>query len=147
MIKHTQLTHSFVQHIPERLAPGVLYISIDYATAAHSCCCGCGEEIVTPFTPTDWRMIFDGDTVSLWPSIGNWNLRCRSHYVIDRGRVNEAPPWNDARIAAERRRDKAVKAQYYGASNTTGAPGSPEFSVEKADDLWSRFRRWFSNSL
>ncbi len=30
-----------------------LYISIPYVTAAHKCPCGCGEEIVTPLSPTD----------------------------------------------------------------------------------------------
>ena len=67
---HTRLEHRFVEHIPEHLEPGVLYVSMKYATAAHSCCCGCGEEVVTPFTPTDWQMIFDGETVSLRPSVG-----------------------------------------------------------------------------
>jgi hypothetical protein len=42
---------------------------------------------VTPFTPTDWRMTFDGESVSLDPSVGNWNQKCRSHYVIRRNRV------------------------------------------------------------
>jgi hypothetical protein len=29
---------------------------VAFRTAAHCCCCGCGEEVVTPFTPTDWSM-------------------------------------------------------------------------------------------
>ena len=31
------------------------------------------QEVVTPFTPTEWRMTFDGETLSRWPSIGNRN--------------------------------------------------------------------------
>ena len=89
-MQYKQLRHHFVEHIPERLEAGVLYVSMEYATSAHSCCCGCGEEVVAPFTPTDWKMTFDGETVSLRPSIGNWTLKCRSHYVIDRGKVVEA---------------------------------------------------------
>jgi hypothetical protein len=108
-MRHRQLEHRFVQHIPDSLEPGVLYISMEYGTAAHSCCCGCGEEVVTPFTPTDWKMAFDGETVSLWPSVGNWNLACRSHYVIDHGQVVEAGRWSDKQVLAERRRDKAAK--------------------------------------
>ena len=69
-----RLNHRFCTHIPESLAPGVLYVSMEYATAAHSCCCGCGEEVVTPFTATDWKMTFDGQAISLWPSVGNWSL-------------------------------------------------------------------------
>ena len=61
------LEHRFVKHVPDSLEPGVLYVSIEYATATHSCCCGCGEEVVTPFSPTDWKMTFDGETVSVWP--------------------------------------------------------------------------------
>jgi hypothetical protein len=114
MTRHRQLEHRFLQHIPDSLEPGVLYISMEYGTAAHSCCCGCGEEVVTPFTPTDWKMTFDGETVSLWPSVGNWNLDCRSHYVVERGRVIEAGPWSDQQITAERQRDEAAKARHYG---------------------------------
>ncbi|MBK1718123.1 DUF6527 family protein [Thiocystis violacea] len=114
MMRHKRLEHRFVEHIPEHLEPGVLYVSIEYATAAHSCCCGCGDEVVTPFTPTDWKMTFDGETVSLRPSIGNWTLKCRSHYVIDCGKVLEAGPWSDEQVETERRRDRAAKARFYG---------------------------------
>jgi len=111
---HETLEHRFVRTVPRELDPGVLYISMDYATAVHSCCCGCGERVVTPFTPTDWRMTFDGDTVSLSPSVGNWNQKCRSHYVIQRSRVFESGPWSKAQVEAERRRDKKAKAAHYG---------------------------------
>lgn len=111
---HHCLEHRFVTHIPRVLESGILYISIEYATAVHSCCCGCGEEVVTPLTPTDWKLIFDGDTVSLWPSIGNWNYACRSHYIIERNQVLEALSWTDKRIANVRRRDKWAKASFYG---------------------------------
>ncbi len=114
MMRHTRLEHRFVHHIPDTIDPGVLYISMEYGTAAHSCCCGCREEVVTPFTPTDWKMIFDGETVSLHPSIGNWSLACRSHYVIQRDRVIEVGSWTDAQVEAERRRDRAAKVRHYG---------------------------------
>ncbi len=146
-MRFTHLQHRFVPHIPEKLEPKVLYISMEYATAAHSCCCGCGEEVVTPFTPTDWRMTFDGETISLSPSIGNWNLRCRSHYVIKCGRVIEAGPWSDEQIAAERERDQAAKALYYGAPRSTEVVKSePVVNAPsvKAAGIWSWIRRWVS---
>lgn len=115
-MRYDHLEHAFVEHIPDTVEPGVLYISMEYGTAAHSCCCGCGEEVVTPFTPTDWKMIFDGETVSLNPSIGNWTLDCKSHYVIKRGRIIEAGPWTDDQVAAERLRDKKAKARQFGAA-------------------------------
>lgn len=117
-MRHKRLEHRFVEHLPERLEPGVLYLSMEYATSAHSCCCGCGEEVVAPFTPTDWKMTFDGETVSLRPSIGNWTLKCRSHYVIDCGKVIEAGPWTEEQVEAERRRDRTAKARFFGQAPT-----------------------------
>jgi hypothetical protein len=76
------LQHKFVEFIPDELEEGVLYISLPYCTAIHKCACGCGKEVVTPFSPKDWRITFDGKTVSLYPSIGNWNYECKSHYMI-----------------------------------------------------------------
>ena len=95
MLRHTKLEHKFVHYIPELLEPGLIYISMDYATAAHACCCGCGEQVITPFTPTDWKLTFDGETISLWPSIGNWNFHCRSHYIIRKSQVLGAAPWDE----------------------------------------------------
>lgn len=112
-MRHTRLEHRFVQHIPDTISLGILYISMEYGTAAHSCCCGCGEEVVTPFSPTDWKMTFDGESVSLHPSVGNWSLACRSHYVIKRDRVIKAGSWTDAQVEAERRRDRAAKVCHY----------------------------------
>ena len=124
------LQHRFVQYLPETLEPGILFISLEYVTASHLCCCGCGEEVVTPFSPVGWRMTFDGETISLWPSIGNWNLRCRSHYIIDRGRVVVAGAWTDEQVTAERHRDKEAKADYFGRSNV--APPAPQTPVIQA---------------
>jgi hypothetical protein len=149
MMRHSRLEHRFVQYIPEQLSEGVLYISMEYGTAAHGCCCGCGEQVVTPFTPTDWKMTYDGESVSLWPSIGNWMLACRSHYVIDRGRVLEAGPWSDRQIAAERRRDHAAKARHYGTRESTepvGTTPSVDSQQPSAQGLWSRVRRWTKRS-
>lgn len=144
---HT-LEHRFVQNVPRELEPGVLYISMEYATAVHSCCCGCGERVVTPFTPTDWRITFDGESVTLNPSVGNWNQNCRSHYVIERNRVIECGRWSDARIEAERLRDKRAKAAYYERETESARLDAqsiaPAVKTEKTIGLWSRFWAWFS---
>ncbi len=81
------LVPKFVEFIPGELEANTIYISIPYATAIHNCCCGCGGRVVTPLSPTDWRLIFDGRSISLEPSIGNWNYQCRSHYWIRNNRV------------------------------------------------------------
>lgn len=112
-MRHTYLKQRFVDYIPESLESGVLYISMEYATAVHRCCCGCGEEVVTPFTPTDWKMTFDGETVSLSPSIGNWNFTCRSHYFIRRGQVIRASNWDEKQVKDNRQEDNAAKEGYY----------------------------------
>lgn len=88
-----KLNHKFVEFIPEALDDDVLYVSVIHGTAVHGCCCGCGREVVTPLTPADWELTFDGETVSLYPSIGNWNFPCRSHYWITKNRVEWAPSW------------------------------------------------------
>jgi hypothetical protein len=62
MKRNQHLTHEFVEFIPDhhQLQDGIVYVSIQYATAVHKCCCGCGEEVVTPLSPTSWQMTFDG---------------------------------------------------------------------------------------
>ncbi|RVT73019.1 hypothetical protein EM858_19770 [Agrobacterium sp. CNPSo 2736] len=127
--------------MPERLQAGVLYVSMDYATSAHSCCCGCGEEVIVPFTPTDWKMTFDGETISLRPSIGNWTLKCRSHYVIDRSKVIEAGPWSEEQIAAERRRDRAAKARFYEQPPKVEPPANPA-PAKHQRSIWQRISAW-----
>jgi hypothetical protein len=143
VIRHQRLTHRFVEHIPERLEPGILYVSMKYATSAHACCCGCGEEVVAPFTPTDWKMTFDGETISLHPSIGNWTLKCRSHYVITGGMATEALPWDDEQVEAERRRDRAAKAHFFKQSPHVERSAIPVAPVRPA--FWHRVRAWISD--
>lgn len=151
MMRHTQLEPRFVKGVPRDLEAGVLYVSMEYGTVVHSCCCGCGHEVVTPLTPTDWRLTFDGETISLWPSVGNWNLPCRSHYVIKGNRVIEAGPLDKGKIEAEQKRDKTAKARFYANSETTilGQANQLESSVEvSTEDLqksfWAKLWRWLS---
>jgi len=105
--------HVFVDEFPDSLHPGRLYISIPYASATHLCCCGCGNQVVTPLTPTDWRLTYDGETVSLYPSIGNWSFDCLSHYWIKHNRVEWAKQWSRDEIQAGREEDRIAKGIYY----------------------------------
>jgi hypothetical protein len=114
--------HEFVEHIPEELEDGTIYISMPFATATHRCACGCGQEVVTPFSRTDWEMTFDGETVSLSPSIGNWNFACQSHYWIERGQVCWARPWSREEIDRGRARDRRMK-EHHRRLETTEAQG------------------------
>jgi hypothetical protein len=94
--------HKFVEFIPDILEEGVLYISIDYCTAVHLCICGCGNEVVTPISPNDWELWFNGKTVSLYPSIGNWSFECKSHYFITKNKIRNARQWEDWEIKYNR---------------------------------------------
>ena len=87
------LQHRFVEFIPttSKLEDGILYISLEYATATHKCACGCGNKVVTPISKRDWQLYFDGESISLSPSIGNWNFKCQSHYWIRNSRIIDAP--------------------------------------------------------
>jgi hypothetical protein len=112
MTKIARFAHRFVDQMPERLEEGVVYVSIQYATGMHLCACGCGHEVVTPLSPTDWEMTFDGETVSLAPSIGSWSLGCQSHYWIRRGRVRWARWMSHDEIERGRRHDRRRKQLY-----------------------------------
>lgn len=107
------ISHVFVDRIPTVREERRLYVSIPFATAVHSCMCGCGAKVVTPLSPPQWKMTFDGESVSLWPSIGNSGLTCRSHYVIEQDQVHWAPTWSDTKIAAGRARDKSLRDRYF----------------------------------
>jgi hypothetical protein len=107
------LRHEFVKFIPEILTERTVYISLEYATAVHKCCCGCGREVVTPLSPTDWRITYDGVSISLDPSIGNWSFPCKSHYWIRRNRIVWAEVWSSNEIHSNKQRNRRSKEIYY----------------------------------
>ena len=108
------LKTKFVLEIPENIEQNTLYVSMEYGTAIHLCCCGCGMKVVTPLTPTDWSLAYNGKGVSLQPSVGNWSFPCRSHYWIKNSKVTWARSMSQAEIKALRARDREAKAEYYG---------------------------------
>lgn len=120
--REIHLKHVFVESAPADLDERTLYISVEYGSVIHRCCCGCGREVVTPLSPTDWKLTFDGVSISLWPSIGNWRSPCRSHYWIERGRVRWAEPWSEERIAAGREAETFAKSQYFGDGDAARTP-------------------------
>jgi hypothetical protein len=108
-----RIKHQFVDAIPTDLEDGTLYISIEYSTVLHKCFCGCGNEVVTPLSPTDWKLVFDGETISLDPSIGNWSFDCKSHYWIEDSIIRWAPRMSKERIDEGRARDRLAKNRYF----------------------------------
>jgi hypothetical protein len=120
-----RVEHRFVELVPEKLKPNTLYISMDYATVVHSCLCGCGQRVITPLTPTDWHLAYDGESVTLSRSIGNWSFPCQSHYRIERSRVHWAGAWSMERVEANRAADLELKRRFY-----AGGPPTP---LDEAD--------------
>lgn len=136
----------FVEFIPDELREQTLYVSIPFTTAAHKCACGCGEEVVTPLSPTGWKLIFDGETVSLEPSIGNWGLPCESHYWIGRNRIHWAAHWEQDRVEASRQARRAERKRDYGPPTAQGelnAPAGSRGGFGGLRRLWSRLVSWF----
>jgi Family of unknown function (DUF6527) len=132
--ERARYTHELVVSFPDEPRDGVLYVSIKFATAMHRCMCGCGEQVITPLTPTDWRLTYNGETVSLAPSIGNWSMRCQSHYWLDDGHVRWAGRWTLEQISAGRAHDRLTKAQAFGeAIEPDGAP-----ALARQRELWWR---------
>jgi len=113
-MKQARFRHEVVDFIPEKLQPGILYVTTDRDVAGHLCACGCGREVITPLSPTDWSIAFDRRGTTLFPSIGNWAFPCRSHYFIRDGGVVWARDMSDKAIAQGRQRDRARKQRYYG---------------------------------
>ncbi len=105
----------FVEFAPEILDEGVLYVSVEYGTVVHLCACGCGTQAVTPLGPKEYRITYDGETVTLRPSVGNWGFECRSHYTVDKGRVTWAGDWTADEVAQNRARDRQAKRALYSA--------------------------------
>ncbi|WP_369827566.1 DUF6527 family protein [Hydrogenovibrio sp. SC-1] len=112
------VTPVFVEFIPDHIEEGLLYISEPYQTAIHKCCCGCGEEVVTPFSPADWRLTNGDKGVSITPSIGNWNYKCKSHYFIRNNQILWAGRMSSQQIEQVRKRDISDKQSYIAQLNT-----------------------------
>src|SRR5260221_3477853 len=118
-MRRANISPKFVEFVPEELEEGILYISEKHATALHKCCCGCGEEVVTPLSPADWQLRKHGGAVSLSPSIGNWNFECQSHYWIRRNRVEWGATFSKEEIRRVQLSDRLTKQAYIAERNAS----------------------------
>ncbi|WP_370541740.1 DUF6527 family protein [Actibacterium sp. 188UL27-1] len=105
----SHLEPQFVTNAPRELDSGVLYVSIEYCTMLHLCACGCGRKVVTPLSPNDWNLTYNGKSITVRPSIGSWSLPCQSHYVIKNNKIVWAGQWSDEQIKKGRQRDLVRK--------------------------------------
>lgn len=146
MMLTSTLEPEFVDTFPVPMRPAVLYVSILYRTTGHLCCCGCGEEVIAPLSPAQWKLTYDGETVSLDPSIGNWSLPCQSHYVIRRNRVSERRRFTPEEISANRASDRVLLSDYHGVGTTGDAVPTDGVADQsgkpKVQCSWMRLMGW-----
>lgn len=131
----------FVDSFPDPMSPGVLYVSIPYRTCGHLCCCGCGNEVITPLSSARWAMTYDGENVSLWPSIGNWALPCQSHYVIKDGKARWSRGYSADEIAANRDHDRQLLTAEIASGALSPRAGTEPSSRRRLQRLFGLFRR------
>jgi Family of unknown function (DUF6527) len=88
------------------------------------------------------RKIFDGRSISLDPSIGNWGFQCRSHYWIKNNRVVWAESENDLGKKRDARVTAAQKEKSPENPNEIGsAPGQKPKT--KTRSFKSVVKKWF----
>lgn len=81
-----------------KMEQGVLYLSRKFGIAIHLCACGeCKWETVTPLNePEDekksgWDYSEGPNGPTLYPSIGNQQFPCKSHYWVTDGKIVWCP--------------------------------------------------------
>ncbi len=100
-------------YIPKDLESGILYVSEEFGVACHLCPCGCGSKVVTPIGPTEWSFSEVDDKPTLYPSIGNWQFPCKSHYWIEGGLIKWSYQWTDEQIMNGRQMEEIRRRAYY----------------------------------
>jgi len=127
-MKIDRIRLELVEFMPATLKPGVLYVSEKYRTAAHLCACGCGEKIRTQLGPLGWKFTNQRQGPSLYPSIGNWQKPCRSHYFIKMGLVVWATSLSEAEVLYGRQAEMKHRDDYF---------------REQSSGWWAQLKRWW----
>lgn len=96
-----------VHRVPEVPQSGILYACFDCNVVVHLCACGCGEKVVLPIDPDCWKVEYDGESLSLHPSIGNFQYPCKSHYWIRKNKV----VWADIPYPVPDKSNRKAKAK------------------------------------
>jgi len=122
MSRVDRLETVFVKEMPEVLEDGILYVSQECRIALHNCACGCGEEVSTPLVRTEYSLNMHDGKASVWPSIGNHDFACKSHYVIKRGQIVWAGRMSRRDIEFGRNQDRLLKRPSVPKHVTTAIP-------------------------
>lgn len=132
------VSYEFVDYIPKELEEGVVYIAPEFGTVIHLCCDGCGEKVSTPLHPAQWKLTFDGESISLSPSVGNWDLPCGSHYWIVNNKVRWAGTWTKHEIETGRKRDQHDVELHYSNENPEATKNHVRTKMSFWHRLWHR---------
>lgn len=108
-----KLDLELVDQMPRSLTAGKLYVSEKYRTCAHLCACGCGSKVGVPLGDPGYKFFNQGGLPTLRPSIGSWQLPCRSHYFITNGKIEWCGTWSDEEVAAGQKFQDAKVAAHY----------------------------------
>ncbi|EKD84348.1 MAG: hypothetical protein ACD_39C00095G0006 [uncultured bacterium] len=129
----TKIDLVHAHYIPKTLAPGVLYVSVEFGAAVHLCACGCGSKVSTPLGTAEWALTETPRGPSLRPSVGNWQLPCKSHYWITEGSIVWAASWSAAAVSENKLLTEQRRQAYYD-SLKKESPG-----------ILTRLWNWFKN--
>lgn len=84
------------------MAEGVVYVNKESTQAFHTCLCGCREPVVMAldsididgdiikgnWPPDNWTLKIKEGKATFTPSIGNYQFKCKSHYIITKSTAN-----------------------------------------------------------
>jgi hypothetical protein len=125
-----------VHYMPKQLEAGILYVSEEFEVAGHLCACGCGSKVITPLGPTEWSFEDRRGKPTLRPSIGSWQLPCKSHYWITAGRVRWAHQWTPDQVERGRQAEEERRRAYFESRK------GPKTGLLKA--VWKRLKSVFA---
>ncbi|BAX81754.1 DUF6527 family protein [Labilibaculum antarcticum] len=102
-----------VHYLPKELEEGFLYVSKEFGVAGHLCPCGCKNKIITPLDLAEWSFKEVNNKPTLYPSIGNWQLPCKSHYWIIDGKIVWSYQWSEEQIKEGGEAEEEKRKSYY----------------------------------
>jgi len=120
-----------VEFIPKNLEPGKLYVSGQQNVAVHLCACGCDNKVTTPLGPAEWFFYTEIGNPSLYPSIANWHIPCRSHYWVKDGEVIWSSIPNEEQLKGMRKNNQERLKKYF-----------KQKEPAKKKNLWERIYYW-----
>ena len=99
--------HKFIRYMPDKIQPGIIYITVFYGQITFRCPCVRGEvikRILKPGQVNPFWFEFDGHTVTLGPQIVS--VQCQTHFrIINNKVVIPGPPNPDDEVLTRQLKD------------------------------------------